>query len=273
MSDYGLWIMVIFDVLLVGWGARGLFHPRDRSDWGVVGGMWAFLVALYAEMYGVPLTVYLLEGPLGSHFPLLRTTFAGGHIWNDLIGWRGTPQLSPFHLASYVALAAGFWLTGIGWAALWRAARADSLATDGPYARIRHPQYVGFILVMSGFLLQWPTIPTLAMFPLLVGSYRRLARREECHQAARFGAEWDAYIAAVPRWWPHLHRPAVPVKVLMAAMWITDSWGRPERGVALATSNDGRPAGQPARRRWCHRAVTAKRFRACRSRPVRRSPP
>ena len=212
-NDYGQWAMVAFDVVLVGWGARGLFHPRSRSDWGALGGMWAFLVALYAEMYGFPLTVYLLEGPLGSRFPQIRPTFAGGHIWNDLIGWRGTPQLSPFHLASYVLLAGGFWLTGTGWAALWRATRNDTLATDCPYSRLRHPQYAGFVLVMAGFLLQWPTIPTLVMFPLLAFAYRRLARREEHHQATRFGAQWDIYAGVVPRWWPRLQRPTLPLIV------------------------------------------------------------
>lgn len=214
-DNYGQWAMVAFDVALVGWGARGLFHPRSRSDWGVVGGMWAFLVALYAEMYGFPLTVYLLEGPLGKEFPQLRPTFAGGHIWNDLIGWKGTPQLSPFHLASYLFILGGFWLTGAGWAALWRASRADTLATDGAYARLRHPQYVGFTLIMAGFLLQWPTIPTMAMFPALLLAYRRLARREEHEQAARFGPAWDAYAAAVPRWWPKLRPVPIPVAVMV----------------------------------------------------------
>jgi protein-S-isoprenylcysteine O-methyltransferase Ste14 len=230
-NNYGQWAMVAFDVALVGWGARGLFHPRSRSDWGVLGGMWAFLVALYAEMYGFPLTVYLLEGPLGSRFPQIRPTFAGGHIWNDLIGWRGTPQLSPFHLTSYVLLVGGFWLTGAGWAALSRATRAGTLATDGPYARMRHPQYAGFTLIMAGFLLQWPTIPTLVMFPFLVLAYRRLARREEHEQAARFGIEWDAYAAAVRRWRARLRPLPVPLVV-------TVGWARMTRRQRPGHGND-----------------------------------
>lgn len=239
-NNYGQWAMVAFDVLLVGWGARGLFHPRSRSDWGVVGGMWAFLVALYAEMYGFPLTVYLLEGPLGSWFPQIRPTFAGGHIWNDLIGWRGTPQLSPFHLASYVLLVGGFWLTGAGWAALSRATRTATLATDGPYARMRHPQYAGFTLIMAGFLLQWPTIPTMVMFPFLVLAYRRLARREEHAQATRFGAEWDSYAAAVPRWRARLLPLPVPLVV-------TVGWARMTRRQRPRHGND-RASRTPPRR-------------------------
>ncbi len=207
MSDaYGLWAMVGVDTLLVAWGAAGVFHPRSRTDWKALGGLWAFLVAVFTEMYGFPLTVYLLEGPLGSHFPLIRPTFAGGHLWNDLIGWRGTPQLSPFHLASYVFILGGFWVTAVGWPALWRAARAGTLATDGPYSWIRHPQYAGFGLVMAGFLLQWPTIPTLVMFPLLIAAYRRLALREEQRQAEHFGSAWRDYARSVPRFIPRRAR-------------------------------------------------------------------
>lgn len=64
----------------------------------------AFLVALFTEMYGVPLTVYLLGSWLGSRFPLLKDIHAGGHLWNDLTGWSGDPHLSPFHLASHAAI-------------------------------------------------------------------------------------------------------------------------------------------------------------------------
>lgn len=253
MSDnYGQWALVAFDVLLVGWGARGLFHPRSRSDWGVVGGMWAFLVALYAEMYGFPLTVYLLEGPLRNQFPQLRPTFAGGHIWNDLIGWNGTPQLSPFHLASYVFILGGFWLTGAGWAALWRATRADTLATDGAYARLRHPQYVGFTLIMAGFLLQWPTIPTLVMFPLLVLAYRRLARREENEQATRFGPAWDSYAAVVPPWRPRLRPVRLPVVIQVYWARVSRRRRSEHRTEGTCSGNSGRrrsATGRSARRR------------------------
>jgi len=119
----------------------------------------------FTEMYGIPLMVYLLSGWLGSTVPALRATHSGGHLWNDLIGWSGDPHLSPFHLASYAFIGGGFWLIAAAWRVLHDAARRDSLATTGPYARVRHPQYDGFLLIMIGFLLQWPTIPTLIMFP------------------------------------------------------------------------------------------------------------
>jgi len=76
-------------------------------------------------------------------------------------------------------------------------------ATTGVYAYMRHPQYVGFIAIMFGFLLQWPTILTLVMFPLLVWMYVRLAHAEE-HEALReFGRAYEHYAAVTPRWIPH----------------------------------------------------------------------
>ena len=204
MADaaYGLWPLVILNTALFVLFAVSFFHPKTERDWRVMGGFSAFMVALFTEMYGVPLTVYLLGSWLGSRFPLLEDTHAGGHVWNDLIGWGGDPHLSPFHLASYVFIGGGFWLVAAAWPALFAAARSDHLATTGPYAWVRHPQYDGLLLVMIGFLLQWPTIPTLLMFPVLVLVYTRLARAEEREVAARFSDVWRSYAAATPGFVP-----------------------------------------------------------------------
>ena len=119
-------------------------------------------------------------------------------------GSPGDPHLSPFHLASYAAIGGGFWLIAVAWRHLHAAAQADRLATTGPYAWVRHPQYDGFLLVMIGFLLQWPTIPTLMMFPVLVYVYARLARSEERDVADQFGPTWNEYAARTPVFVPHL---------------------------------------------------------------------
>ncbi|GAB4964621.1 isoprenylcysteine carboxylmethyltransferase family protein [Mycobacterium avium subsp. hominissuis] len=212
-SAYGLWPLVIANTLLFVVFGLSLFHPKTHRDWRAMGAYTAFLVALFTEMYGFPLTIYLLGSWLGTRFPLLRDTHAGGHLWNDLIGWTGDPHLSPFHLASYLAIGAGFWLIAVAWRHLHAAAQADRLATTGPYAWVRHPQYDGFLLVMIGFLLQWPTIPTLVMFPVLVFIYARLARTEEREVAQRFGAAWDDYAACTPAFVPRLgSRTRTPVK-------------------------------------------------------------
>jgi protein-S-isoprenylcysteine O-methyltransferase Ste14 len=206
MADaaYGLWPLVILNTALFVAFGLSFFHPRTTRDWRAMGAFTAFLVALFTEMYGIPLTVYLLGSWLGSRFPLLNNTHAGGHVWNDLIGWTGDAHLSPFHLASYVAIGAGFWLIAVAWRHLHDAAQANRLATTGPYALVRHPQYDGFLLVMIGFLLQWPTIPTLIMFPILVFIYAHLARSEERTVARQFGAEWVEYASRTPAFVPRM---------------------------------------------------------------------
>ena len=215
-SEYGLWPLVLINTVLLVVFAGSFFHPRTRRDWRAMGAYSAFIVALFTEMYGIPLTVYLLAGPLGAQFPALKATHSGGHLWNDLIGWQGDPHLSPFHLASYAVLVAGFALLSAAWTRLLAAARDDRLATTGPYAWVRHPQYVGFLAVMVGFLLQWPTIPTLVMFPVLVVVYSRLATAEEREVAARYPEAWPAYAARVRRLLPRRpgpQPPAVPPRI------------------------------------------------------------
>jgi protein-S-isoprenylcysteine O-methyltransferase Ste14 len=202
-SDYGLWSLVVLNSALMIFFAASFFHPRTKRDWRAMGGYSAFVVALFTEMYGAPLTVYLLSGWLGTRFPALKATHSGGHLWNDLIGWKGDPHVSPFHLASYAVIGGGFWLIAAAWTQLHAAAQNNCLSTDGPYAWLRHPQYLGFLLVMSGWLLQWPTIPTLLMFPVLAYVYARLARSEEREVAPAFGPEWTAYAVQVHPYWPH----------------------------------------------------------------------
>ena len=210
---YGLWFLVVINTAVILLFAASFFHPRTGRDWRAFGAFSAFVIALFTEMYGLPLTVYLLSSWLGSNFLGLDLTHNGGHLWSELVGWSGDPHLSPFHLASYVFIGGGFIAISAGWQRLLAAAQAGRMATDGVYAWVRHPQYLGFMLIMAGFLLQWPTIPTLLMFPALLLVYKRLAIREEAETRDRFGDEWDAYAERTPRFIPRLgtdRRPAQP---------------------------------------------------------------
>ena len=207
MSDktpaYGLWSLVIVNSLVFIVFAFSFAKPRSPRDWRSFGAFSAFLVALFTEMYGFPLTIYLLSGWLTSRFPGVDfTTHDGGHLLEMMFGWRGNPHFGPFHVLSTIAIGGGFWLLAAAWNVLYRAQRAHRLATTGAYSRIRHPQYAGFILVLVGFLLQWPTLVTLVMFPILVTMYVLLAHREERDAAAEFGDEYRRYAARTPAWIP-----------------------------------------------------------------------
>lgn len=206
---YGLWALVVINVAIFAVFAFSFTRPRAARDWRSFGAFTAFLVALFTEMYGFPLTIYLLAGWLQRRYPGLDLlSHDAGHLWETLLGWRGDPHLNPLHLLSSVLIGGGFILLAAAWRVLFAAQQARRLATTGPYASVRHPQYGGFIVIMLGFLLQWPTLLTLVMFPILVWMYVRLARREEREVRAEFGEAYARYAAATPAFFPRLRRIA-----------------------------------------------------------------
>lgn len=205
---YGLWSLVVINSAIFIFFALSFAKPTSPRDWRSFSAFSAFIVALFAEMYGFPLTIYLLSGWLQTRYPGIDfLTHDAGHLVETLFGWQANPHFGPFHIASNLFIGFGFYLLYRAWQVLYDAQRAGKLATEGPYARVRHPQYVGFVLIMFGFLLQWPTILTLAMFPVLVFMYVRLARSEERDTEARFGDTYRKYAAGTPAFIPG-RRPA-----------------------------------------------------------------
>ena len=202
-SSYGLWSLAIINSLVFIIFAFSFTKPKTPRDWRSFSAFSAFIVALFAEMYGFPLTIYLMSG-------WLQTRYAGvdifshdsGHLWHTLLGWKGDPHTDPLHLLSFVFIGGGFMLLGSAWNILYQAQRKHQLACTGPYARIRHPQYVAFVFIMFGFLLQWPTLLTLLMFPVLVWMYVNLARSEEREALAMFGDEYQCYLDKTPAFIP-----------------------------------------------------------------------
>jgi protein-S-isoprenylcysteine O-methyltransferase Ste14 len=208
-AAYGLWSLVFINVAVFVIFAFSFARPKTRRDWRSLGAFTAFVVALFTEMYGFPLTIYLLSGWLASRYPGVDfLSHDAGHLLEIAFGWRSNPHFGPFHLASIMLIFGGFILLASAWKILHAAQRERRLATTGPYARIRHPQYAGFVLIMTGFLLQWPTLVTLAMYPILVYMYLRLALREEREVHAQFGTVYEHYAARTPRWLPRLGKAA-----------------------------------------------------------------
>jgi protein-S-isoprenylcysteine O-methyltransferase Ste14 len=200
---YGLWTLVVLNSLVFIIFALSFAKPQSSRDWRSFGAFSAFIVALFTEMYGFPLTIYLLSGWLTTRFQGVDfLSHDAGHLLEVMFGWKSNPHFGPFHLLSTAFIFAGFIILAKAWKVLYEAQRAHSLATKGLYARMRHPQYAGFVLIMFGFLLQWPTLVTLAMFPVLVTMYALLARREEAEMEREFGAAYRTYAAGTPRFFP-----------------------------------------------------------------------
>jgi len=204
---YGLWSLVIINSFVFILFSYSFFKPQTGRDWRSFGAFSAFLVALFTEMYGFPLTIYFLSGWLQSRYPNIDWfSHDAGHLLEMLFGWKANPHFGLFHMLSFVFIIGGFFLIAGAWRVLYDAQQRRGLATTGPYSYVRHPQYDGFILIMFGFLLLWPTILTLAMFPVLVWMYVRLARQEEREALATFGDAYARYAAEVPGFIPRLSR-------------------------------------------------------------------
>ena len=204
---YGLWGLVLINSAIFIMFAFTFFKPQTPRDWRSFSAFSAFLVALFAEMYGFPLTIYFMSGWLQSHYPNVDWfSHDAGHLLEMLLGWKANPHFGPFHILSNALILTGFLVISAAWRVLYQAQHTGKLATTGPYSYVRHPQYVGFIVVMFGFLLQWPTLLTLAMFPVLTWMYVRLARSEEQDAATTFGDAYRQYSLTVPGFIPHLGR-------------------------------------------------------------------
>ena len=202
-GEYGNWWAVGFSILLFLYFIKSAFKPRTKVDWASYHYMEAFVVALFAEMYGFPLTIYLLTTYFGNKLNL-DFTHNGGHLLNTLLGTEGDPHFSGLHIVSGVLIVVGLSLLNRGWKTLYKATRKGVLAREGVYQYVRHPQYMGFVLLIVGFLLEWPTLITVLMAPILIWRYTRLSLDEEREMEEKFGQEYRKYTATTPRYLPKL---------------------------------------------------------------------
>ena len=209
--DYGMWTMVVFNIGLFGIFVFSFLRPKLRREWRSMGVFAAFLVALFTEMYGFPLTIYLLTSYLGSRYPVVNPfSHDAGNLWAMLLG--GSTWLSGLFMFvggafTFIALI----ILGRAWKQIHNA--KSELVTSGLYGLVRHPQYSGMFLLILGFFIQWPTLITAVMAPVLVCIYYRLALREDKDTESRFGDSYTSYRQRVPMFFPRLGNGRQVVKV------------------------------------------------------------
>lgn len=195
---YGQWGLVAIMIVLVSWIFYRFAAPKSWREWRGAGLVQAFIIALYAEMYGFPLTLYLLTGFLGID---IRSNPMPGHLWATLFGYGMTGGVIEMLLGG-VFIILGLLLLLQGWRMLYHARQEGRLADDELYGLVRHPQYTGIMLAVFGQIIHWPTIITLVLFPVIVLVYTRLARQEEKEMLDRFGAAYQEYRQRVPMFFP-----------------------------------------------------------------------
>jgi len=182
---YGFWSLVVVNVGLFAFFIISFLAPTKKREWRSMGVTFAFVVALFTEMYGFPLTIYILTGLLGSKYPVLNPfSHASGHLWLTFLG-GGAVMLATIHVISNGMMLISFVIMWKGWKLVHSA--KGQLVTKGLYSYVRHPQYSGLFLVMVAMLIQWPTIITALMFPVLIYVYYRLSKREESEMIKLFG--------------------------------------------------------------------------------------
>lgn len=199
---YGFWTLVVVNVVLFLFFIMSFIAPVKKREWRSMGVTTAFIIALFTEMYGFPLTIYILTAVLGAKYPVLNPfAHASGHLWVTFLG-GGAATLTLIHIVSDGLMFTGFVIMSSGWRKVHGAKGA--LVTNGVYGYVRHPQYSGLILVTIGLLIQWPTIITALMWPVLILAYYRLSKKEEDDMEKEFGAAYRDYKEKTPMFIPRI---------------------------------------------------------------------
>lgn len=197
---YGAWPLVGTMVLVSIFFIARFLPMRTKMQRRSGGALIAFVVALFTEMYGFPLTIYLLSALLGVRIPLDHIS---GHLLGSLISFLGLGNgWLIVMITSNVLIIVGILLISAGWEKVYTA--GDRLVTDGIYAHVRHPQYTGIFIITTGFMIQWPTLPTLLLWPFVIRMYVRLARREEQDVLAKYPKAYRAYMIRTPMFVPRI---------------------------------------------------------------------
>jgi protein-S-isoprenylcysteine O-methyltransferase Ste14 len=194
----GHWVLAAIMIVIGAWIVFRYLTPKGWKEWRNAGVLQAFIIALYAEMYGFPLTIYLLTNFLGFNIPWIHFK---GHLWAVLLGLGEAGAMVEMFIGLSIVMV-GIILISRGWYLVYRAQQEGRLVTEGIYSYMRHPQYSGIFLALFGQLIHWPTLPTLVLFPFIVWLYYGLSKKEERAMLEKFGRKYEAYRQQVPMFFP-----------------------------------------------------------------------
>lgn len=204
MANTAGWGIALIIIVLLSWLFYRYFAPKSWREWVGAGLVQAFIIALYAEMFGFPLTIYLLVRFFG-----LDREYVSSNLWSTLLGLGETGMLISMQLG-YMLVFIGIGLFIQGWRQIYRAQQEDQLVTEGLYGYVRHPQYTGLFIALFGEgVVHWPTLFSVGLFPLIVLVFAWLARKEERAMLNQFSDAYRAYRDRVPMFvpqWGHWRR-------------------------------------------------------------------
>jgi len=177
--------LIVFNILIVlAFLILLPFRRPTKALWKSQGTFIAFAIALMTEMFGWPLLIFLIS-------PLVDIPVIAPNYFQTIGHWPAT--------AGTAISISGLVLIAVGWVQIHR---ASGLVTRGLYHYMRHPQYTGVFLFTFGWILHWPSVVTLILWPVLIGAYVWLARQEERQAVDEFGAVYLEYANQTKRFIP-----------------------------------------------------------------------